>query len=152
VTAGEVAGLGRIAAVRGRLEQASDLAGVLDAAYEAFEAMLAVIHGQEDRAGPGFAAFVMSAASAANGRDVVAAAPSLPSAIQLGGPLSADGLAADVSEDEAAAAVALLSRQVAGRLADAAGWAARAGDRAACAVAARHAGAIWSLLAGAPRP
>ena len=114
MTGGEVAGLGRIAAVRGRLEQASDLAGVLDAAYEAFEAMLAVIHGQEDRAGAGFAAFVMSAASAANGRDAVAAAPSLPSAVAPGGLLAAGGLAADVSEDEAAAAVALLSRLLAG--------------------------------------
>jgi hypothetical protein len=73
VTAGEVAGLGRIAAVHRRLEQASDLAGMLDTTYEAFEAMLAVIHGQEDRAGAGFAALVMSAASAANGRDAVAA-------------------------------------------------------------------------------
>ena len=71
--------------------------------------MLAVIHGQEDRAGAGFAAFVMSAASAANGRDAVAAAPSLPSAVAPGGLLAAGGLAADVSEDEAAAAVALLS-------------------------------------------
>jgi hypothetical protein len=41
---------------------------------------------------------------------------------------------------------------LASRLADAAAWAADAGDRAACTVGARHAGAIWSLLAGAPRP
>ena len=129
-----------IAAVRARLEQASDLPGILDAAYDAFEGMLPVIHGQEDRAGGGFAAFVMSAAAAADGRDAVASAPA------IGDP------ATGVTEEEAAAVLAGLSQLLASRLADAATWAADAADRAACAVAARHAGAIWSLLAGAPRP
>ncbi len=142
----------RIAAVRTRLEQASDLPGILDAAYDGFEGMLPVIHGQEDRAGGGFAAFVMSAASAANGRDAVAAAPSLPPAATLGVPLATGDLAAGVGEDEAAAALALLSQLLASRLADAAAWAAQAADRTACEVAARHAFAIWSLLAGAPGP
>jgi hypothetical protein len=140
----------RIAAVRARLEQANDLPGILDAAYAAFEGMLPVIHGQEDRAGGGFAAFVMSAASAANGRDAVAAAPSLVPAAPPGIPFTAGDLAAGASEEEAAAALALLSRLLARRLTDAAAWAPQAADRAACAVAARHACAIWSLLAGAP--
>ena len=142
----------RIAAVRSRLGQAGDLPGILDAAYDAFEAMLPVIHGQEDRAGVGFAAFVMSAASAANGRDAVASAPSLPAAPSGRGWLADGDPPAGVSEPDAAAALAGLSQLLASRLADAASWAAGAADRAACAVAARHAGAIWSMLAGAPGP
>lgn len=141
-----------IAAVRSRLEQASDLPGILDAAYEAFEGMLPVIHGQEDRAGGGFAAFVMSAASAANGRDAVASAPSLPPAAPGRTPPAIGDRATGVTEEEAAAVLAGLSQLLASRLADAATWAADAADRAACSVAARHAGVIWSLLAGAPRP
>ena len=140
-----------ITAVRARLEQASDLPAILDAAYEAFEGMLPVIHGQEDRAGGGFAAFVMSAASAANGRDAVASAPSLPPAAPGHSPLAVGAPVTGVTEEEAAAVLAGLSQLLARRLADAATWAADAADRAACAVAARHAGVIWSLLAGAPR-
>jgi hypothetical protein len=142
----------RIDALHARLEQASDLRGVLDAAYAAFEAMLPVIWGQADRAGGGFAAFVMSAAPAANGRDAVAGAPSLPPAVPGGVPLAAGDPAAGVTEHEAAAVLTGLSQLLASRLADAAAWAADAADRAACAVAARHAGAIWSLLAGVPGP
>jgi len=139
-----------IAAVRTRLEQATDLPGILDAAYEAFEGMLPVIWGQAQRAGGGLAAFVMAGASAANGRDAVASAPSLPRASPGHAPLAASDPAAGVTEQEAAAAVAGLSRLLACRLSDAASWAAGAADRAACADAAGHAGAIWSLLAGAP--
>jgi hypothetical protein len=36
-----------------RHAQATGLPGILDAAYDAFEGMLLVIHGQEDRAGEG---------------------------------------------------------------------------------------------------
>ena len=140
-----------IAAARTQLEQASDLAGILDAAYDAFEGMLPLIHGQEDRAGGGFAAFVMSAASAANGRDAVASAPSLPPAAPGRPPPAIGAPVTSLTEEEAAAVLAGLSQLLASRLADAATWAADAADRVACAAAARHAGAIWSLLAGAPR-
>ena len=40
----------RIDAAQHRVQQASDLAAVLDAAYEAFEAMLSVIHLAQDPA------------------------------------------------------------------------------------------------------
>jgi len=139
----------QIAAVRARLAQASGLPGVLDAAYDAFEAMLAVIHGQEDGAGDGFAAFVMAAASAANGRDAVAAAPSLSPAAP-GGETPADGgLWPGLAASEAAAVLAGLSGLLVSRLTDAAARAADGADRAACTVAARHAAVIWSRLAGA---
>jgi hypothetical protein len=141
-----------IAAVRARLERASDLPGVLDAAYDAFEAMLPVIGGQEDRVGGGFAAFVMAGASAANGRDAVASAPSLPPAAPGSTAQAAGDPLVDVGEEEAAAVLAGLSGLLASRLLDAASWTVDAADRAACADAARHARAVWSLLAGAPGP
>ena len=64
-----------ISNARARLQQASDLVTVLDAAYAAFEGMLSVIGPCEDPASGWFAAFVMAAASAADGRDAVAFAP-----------------------------------------------------------------------------
>ena len=144
--------MGDIAAVRARLEQASDLPGILDAAYDAFEAMLPLIWGQADRIGGGFAAFVMSAGPAANGRDAVACAPSLPPPAPGRVPPGAGDPAAGVTEQEAAAVLAGLSQLLASRLADAGARAADAADRAACADAAGQARAIWSLLAGAPGP
>ena len=68
----------RITAAQHRVQQASGLAAVLDAAYEAFEAMLSAIDPVQDPASGLFAAFVMAAAAAANGRNAVALAPSLP--------------------------------------------------------------------------
>ena len=133
----------RISAAQHRLQQASDLAAVLDAAYEAFEAMLSVIHPVQDPASGWFAAFVMAAASAANGRNALALAPSLPEH-----PLPAvpghqrpgepPGRVADV--------VAGLSQLVAGHLAQAAACAPDTGDRAACRHAARSARDICGLL------
>ena len=70
----------RIDTARARLEHASGLPAVLDAAYDAFEDMLGVIEAQQDPGGGAFAAFVMAGAAAANGRNAVAAAPSLPPA------------------------------------------------------------------------
>src|ERR1700733_1362570 len=68
----------RISAAEHRLQQASGLASVLDAAYEAFEGMMSVIHPVQDPASGLFSAFVMAAASAADGRNALALAPSLP--------------------------------------------------------------------------
>src|SRR5215468_6064950 len=61
-----------------RLQEADGLAAVLDAAYGAFEGMLSVIYPVQDPANGLFATFVMAAASAANGRNALALAPSLP--------------------------------------------------------------------------
>jgi len=59
------------------LREAGELPDVLAAAYAAFDGMLLAIRGREDPATGMFAALVMSAASAADGRDAVARAPSL---------------------------------------------------------------------------
>jgi hypothetical protein len=133
--------------VRERLQEASDLKAVLAAAHDAFEFLLTVIRDHEDRADGMFAAFVMSAASAADGRDAVAAAPSLPpprpGARAGAGAEPLAGAAAD-----AAAGLADLSQLLATRLAQAASAGPDPGDGAACTQAARCAADIYELLTG----
>ena len=141
----------RIAGARARLEEAGDLPGILDAAYEAFEDMLTVIEQHQDPDGGAFAAFVMSHAAAVSGRNAVAGAPSLPPAPAATPTLDA-GPAPGLSGAEAAAAVARLSLLLVARLDAAAALSGDVADRAACALAARHAARVCSLLGGAPRP
>jgi hypothetical protein len=140
----------QIESARARVEQAIGLPALLDSAYDAFEQMLAAITRQQDRGGEAFAAFVMSGTAAANGRDALAAAPSLL-------PVSSGDLASMASESaldlptaDAAAVLARLSQLLARRLADASDHTADAGDRLACGQAARHAADVCSLLSGTP--
>ena len=67
--------MNRITAARARIDQAGDLPGLLGAAYGAFEDMLAVIRHHEERDEGSFAAFVIAACAAANGRDCDSRAP-----------------------------------------------------------------------------
>ena len=134
-----------ITAAQHRVQQASDLAAVLDAAYEAFEAMLSAIHRVQDPASGLFAAFVMAAAAAANGRNAVALAPSLPGHPLLAVPAAQRSRPEERPED-LAEVVAGLSHLVAGRLAQAAACAPDPGDQLACAHAARSARDICGLL------
>jgi hypothetical protein len=134
-----------ITAARNRVRQATDLAAVLDAAYEAFEQMLAVIHPVQDPASGLFAALVMAAASAANGRNALALAPSLPKRPLLV-PRAGEGSTFSESPEGVARMVAGLSRLVARRLAQAAASAPDTGDRATCQHAARSALDICGLL------
>jgi hypothetical protein len=129
------------------LRAASDKAAVLAAAYDVFEGMLTVLWQHQDRAGDMFAPFVMAAASAADGRDAVAAAPSLP---KLGpyAQASAGDSCPDTGADEVADGLATLSRLLAARLAQVGRDAPRAGDRVACAEAIRAAEKIHTLLRG----
>jgi hypothetical protein len=136
-----------ITAVGARLEHATGLAAILDVAYDAFEDMLPVIEAQQDPGSAAFTAFVMSGASAANGRDAIAAAPSLPAAAAPR--ITPARTPVAVTTQQAAAAVAGLSRVLVSRLNAAASLSAEVGDRAACASAARHAAAICSMLEGA---
>jgi hypothetical protein len=130
--------------VREHLRQASDLVAVLDAACNAFENTLLVLRAHEDPADPIFGALVMAAASAADGRDALLFAPSLPPhRLQV----------ADIRErHDAVGAVADelagLSKLLAARLDDAARIAPDPGDQAACRAAAKWAGDIHALLTG----
>jgi hypothetical protein len=107
-------------------------------------------HHSADRGGGAFAAFMMSGTAAANGRDALAAAPSLP-------PVSSGDLASmardssgDLPTEHVAAVLAGLSQLLSRRLTDASDHSADVGDRLACAQAARHADYVCSLLGGTP--
>jgi hypothetical protein len=129
-----------------RLERATALTAVLDAAYDAFEQMLLAIRAHENPASGLFAAFVMTAASAADGRDAVAFAPSLPPRPDTQPPAGCNGERTGESAEAVAECVAALSRLLAVRLAQARASAPDPGDRAACADAAWCAEYIYSLL------
>jgi len=141
--------MNRINAAHRRLQQASDLPAVLDAAYEAFEGMLSVIYPAQDPASGWFAAYVMAAASAANGRNALALAPSLPRRPLLAVPAE-QGSGPGERPERLAETVAGLSHLVAGRLALAASGAPDTGDRDACGHAARNALDICGLLSSTP--
>jgi hypothetical protein len=141
--------MNRINAAHRRLQQASDLAAVLDAAYEAFEGMLSVIHPAQDPASDWFAAYVMAAASAANGRNALALAPSLPRHPLFAVPAEV-GPGPGERPERVAEVVAGLGELVAGCLASAAAGARDIGDRDACGYAARNALDICGLLSGRP--
>jgi hypothetical protein len=148
----EVLNMDQIESARVHLEQATGLAAVLDAAYDAFEQMLPALEEQQDRGGATFAAFVMSGTAAANGRNALAAAPSLPPAAS--GDLAAGtaGPSSGRAAQDAAATLAQLSQLLSGRLTDASDLSADVGDKLACARAARHAASICSLLGRTPQP
>jgi hypothetical protein len=140
-----------IAAARARLEQADGLPAILDASYDTLERMLLALESAQDPGGGAFAAFVMSGAAAADARDAVAAAPSLPSAAGSDAPLRAvEASAGGAGARELAAALAGLSELLASRLASVAGLTAGRADQDACTAAAEHAANICSLLGGAP--
>lgn len=139
------------------IEDVGNLPEILEAAYEAFEAMLSVIDGYNDGRGPFHAGLVMAAAAAADGRDAILAAPSLPP--PSGDAVGAAGLRADAcsrgvdqaADDRiyaAAATVAALSASIASGLRRATAKAATAVDRAACLDAARCADEVLVLTRG----
>ena len=143
--------------IRQRIGAAANLADVLDASYEAFEAMMSVIDGYHDASGPFYAGLVMAAAAAADGRDALLSAPSLPPPSRddirpSGLPAGAGsaGVRVQAADDpvDAAATVAALSSSVASCLRGAAATADAAGDRAACLDAARYADEVLVLTRG----
>jgi hypothetical protein len=130
------------------LRQASGLPAVLDAAYNAFEDILPVLRTYDDPADGGLAAFAMSAASAADARDAIGWAPSLPPR-RLGGPPAPDDEPQpDQTAGEAAEMLAGVTRLLAARLAQAGRFALSDRDCAACADAWQHAQDIHALLTG----
>ena len=133
-------------AARDRLERAGDLPSVLEAAHEVFAVALTALRACEDPASVWFGRFVMAAASAADGRDALIFAPSMPGQrthVTRGtGEDSSAGTADTVAGD-----IASLCGLAAVRLAQAAGQAADPGDQAACVRAARCTRRICELLA-----
>ena len=139
-----------IAAVTDRLRQASGLAAVLDAACDGFEDTLTVLWDHIDPAEAMFISLLMAATCAADGRDAVLFAPSLPPHRRHAAP-SAETTPGPGSVGEVAGAVAGLCELLASRLAEVAVGAADHGDQAACHDAARYARQIHDVLTGTSR-
>ena len=137
-----------IISVGDRLCEASGLAAVLDAAYDAFEGMLPVIAACQDHPGSLFAAFGKSAVSAAEGRNAILLAPSLPSCCLHETPAPGEESHRGEDVEIIAAGLAAVSVLLADRLAQAAKSAPDYRDRAACRSATRRARDIHALLTG----
>jgi hypothetical protein len=130
--------------MRARVEAADLLAGTLAAGWEAFELLRETCEQCEDRSDELFAAFSFASAAAAEGRNILTDAPSLPP-----GPDAGTGCGSFVEADleEIADALAGLAGVLSTRLSSASLQAHDAADQAACRDAAREAGRIHELLA-----
>jgi hypothetical protein len=137
----------RLKTAENRLHQARNVPAALDAACDAFEDILEVIGSYEETATCTETAivFLLVATQAANGRDALLFAPSLPRRSLH--PKPALGQPERGSANDITAAVADLSWLLASRLACTATAAAGA-DQTACHAAARYARMVHDLLAG----
>jgi hypothetical protein len=136
--------LQQAARIEHRLRQAASLPGTLVASFDAFEAIRLLTRGNEHR-NPGlFAAFMMAADAAVDGREALTISPSLPPATRRQPAVSP---AAGAGLDDIADAIAGLAAQLADRLPRAAAMAEMPGDRVACEQAAHAAGQIRQLMA-----
>ncbi|MGE5289522.1 MAG: hypothetical protein ACM3ML_20450 [Micromonosporaceae bacterium] len=126
-----------------RLNAAGGLAGTLVAGFDAFEVIRAAARDCEDRAPELFAAFLLAAGAAVEGRNALAGAPSLRGRGEAASPDVAP-LSADVGE--ITDALAALAGVLASCLREAAGHAADAMDGAACQDATRAAAHVQQLL------
>ena len=137
----------RLATARDHLEHAEGLTATLDAAHDAFENMLAVIRAHEDPDDDLFIPLVMAAASAADGRNALAFAPSLPPH-RLHPPAAGEERSGAGPAREITRQLVALSELLATRLTEAVDAAQDPADRAACTDAARSARDIHALLTG----
>jgi len=135
-----------MAAAHDRLEQADDLPALLEAAHRVFVATLTALRAHEDPASVWFGRLVMAAASAADGRDAVIFAPSMPAHRAHATWSTRQGSSAGPA-DTVAGDIASLCGLAAVRLAQAASQAADPDDQAACVRAAQCAQGICELLA-----
>jgi hypothetical protein len=130
--------------IRDRLQRGDGLPALLDTSSGAFELLLVALEEQEDPASGMFAQFVFAATHAANGRDAILSAPSLPVR-----PLHwADADVGGRGSGTGAPDIVTLSQLLCHVLAHAAGSAPSRDDQAACLLAARSAAAIHRLLTG----
>ncbi len=138
-----------ITAAADRFREAQGLPAVLDAACDAFEAILTVIGNYEDTTSTGAAiTFLLVATQAANGRDAVLFAPSLP-VRAIHPPAEAGEPHRPGSARAIKSSVAALAELLTTGLACTAATIADGADRAACRDAAGCAAWIGDLLAGA---
>jgi hypothetical protein len=135
----------RIADICDRLQRDTDLPVLLDTAYTAYELLLSAIEEHQDPVGGMFVPYVYAATLAANGRDAILFAPSLPIRPLRPADAVTNGRGSASTVDDLVALSEVLCRV----LARAAGAVAGQGDAAACQNAARCAADIHRLLTGA---
>ena len=135
----------RISDICDLLRRDTDLPVLLDIAYAAYELLLSAVEEHQDPASGTFVPYVYAATLAADGRDAILFAPSLP-VCQLR-PVDAvtNGRGSASTVDDLVA----LSEVLCHVLTRAAGAAPAQGDAAACQNAAQCAAAIHRLLTGA---
>jgi len=126
------------------LREASSLPGLLAAGFDAFEAIRLLGRGNENRDPGLFAAFMMAADAAVDGREALTASPSLPPPPR---PQPAVSPASNSDLDDIADAMAALAALLADCLSHAAAAAVMPGDQAACQEAALAAETIRQLMA-----
>jgi hypothetical protein len=129
--------------IEARLRQAASLLEILDAGFDAFEAIRMTGRDYQDRVPGLFAALMTTADAAMDGREALTAAPSLP---LTGSAQPGHVVAADADVGHAADAVAALAALVRDRLTEAADLADTPDDRTACQEAAEAAGRICQLM------
>jgi hypothetical protein len=140
-----VDGVQDVEALATRLRKACSLPELLAVSFEAFQAIRVLARRSEDTVPWLFAAFMMAADAAVDGREAIAIAPSLsPSP---GGTLATSSPAADADIDTITDALAALGALLGERLADAADRAVMPGDRAGCREAAEAGRRIHQLMA-----
>ncbi len=127
-----------------RLGQADSLPEVLGLSFDAFEVIRIAARNCQDRVPGLFAAFMMTADAAVDGREALTVAPSLPLA---GGAGPGDAAAAGADAGQAADALAGLAAVLRDHLSRTAALADLPGDRVACQDAAQAAGRICQLMA-----
>jgi hypothetical protein len=134
-----------IAAIQARLRETSSVPELLALSLSAFESIRVLARGGEDAAPGLFAAFLMTADAAVDGREAITIAPSLSLAdvSTRSADLSASDRGIEAITDALAALGALLDE----RLTDAAGRAPTPDDRAACRAATGAARRIHQLMA-----
>ncbi len=127
-----------------RLEQAASLPEALAAGFDAFEVIRIAAREFQDRMPGLFAAFMMTADAAVDGREALTVAPSLPLA---DGAEPGDAVPEGADAGQVADALAALAVVLRDRLSRAAALADLSGDRVACQDAAQAAGRICQLMA-----
>jgi hypothetical protein len=131
-------------AITAQVQGSTTVAELLDAGFAAFEVIRRVARAYEDQAPDLFAAFMIAAGTAVEGRNALHDAPSLPPVRRSPPPATTVSRSADADHiaDKLAALAALLAQ----RLSEAAAQAGLVGDRDTCQHATRAAARIYQLL------
>jgi len=135
-----------LSAARSRLQAAGDLSSILDAAYVAFENMLAVIRPHQELGSVAFVPFMMASMCAANSRDAILFAPSMPPR-----PLAAPSAMGECHPEEVPAVareLVDLCQLLEAKLTGATNGGSEPRDRSACLDAAAQARELRSYISG----